>query len=86
MDCSWFDDNIATKLDSKFYKCSGNHTRPAVPRVPSTPTGAAGQEQPRSSSPGNFGSDSPRGLTTGAKAGIGVGTAAGGLALIGIGA
>ncbi|KAK0721039.1 hypothetical protein B0H67DRAFT_644211 [Lasiosphaeris hirsuta] len=38
MDCSWFDENFFQKVVKGAYLCTGNHTKPDVPRKPSTST------------------------------------------------
>lgn len=67
--------------------CIGNHTRPAESRRPSTPTDVSQLDDGGSGSgSGNGGSAGATGLSNGAKAGIGVGAAVGGLALLAAGA
>ncbi|KAF3934012.1 hypothetical protein ABW19_dt0200145 [Dactylella cylindrospora] len=92
MDCSWFDENLVSKVQGS-YQCVGNHTKPATPRGPSTTTtelpgmetGATNstdspaiEETSGSTSSGDAG-----GMSTAAKAGVGVGASIGGLALLG---
>ena len=79
MDCSWFDDHFFQKIVKGSYQCTGNHTRPDVPRRPSTATDVA--QLPRDVDAGGSG-----GLGTAAKAGIGVGATLGGIALLSAGA
>lgn len=86
MDCTWFDDNFKGKVVKGQYTCIGNSTYPPTPRRPSTPTTLPGTESPREDETESPPSEGNKGPSTGAKAGIGVGAAVGGLALIGMGA
>jgi len=90
MDCSWFDQNFFQKVVKGSYQCVGNHTTPDVPRRPSTATdledlgddggGAGGRNN------GTVGVDtSEGGLSTGARAGIGVGAALGAIGALALG-
>ncbi|KAK5652017.1 hypothetical protein OQA88_10920 [Cercophora sp. LCS_1] len=84
MDCSWFDDRFPGKIVKGTYRCTGNHTHPAVERRPSTATHVedvedVGGEVQRE------GDTESGGLSTGAKAGIGVGAAVGGLVVLALG-
>lgn len=87
MDCSWFDDNLFQKVIKGSYRCEGNHTRPAVPRSPSTPTvedppTVKGDGDEADSDEGKQVDGSGEGLSTGAKAGIGAGAGLGGLIVV----
>ena len=68
MDCSWFDENLFQKAVQGSYQCVGNHTKPAQPRQPSTPSNNA------DASPENHAGVS--------KIGIGVGVGLGAIVLI----
>ncbi|KAH7160673.1 hypothetical protein EDB81DRAFT_879021 [Dactylonectria macrodidyma] len=92
MDCSWFDEHLFQKIVEGSYSCEGNHTKPDTERTPSTGS-LDGQEQEANGEEGSDSStdslsdESPEtstgGLSTGAKAGIGAGSALGGIAIIG---
>ncbi|KAB5545550.1 hypothetical protein GE09DRAFT_211920 [Coniochaeta sp. 2T2.1] len=77
MDCSWFDDHFPGTVVKGRYSCVGNHTHPPKPRRPSTSTPS---EEVDPMPTGHA-----RGLSIGAKAGVGVGAAVGALLLIGVG-
>lgn len=76
MDCSWFDDHFPRKVVKGLYTCIGKHTHPPTPRRPSTSTSLPESSNQEVESGG---------LLTAAKAGIGVGAAVGGVALMGLG-
>ncbi|KAH7126415.1 hypothetical protein B0J13DRAFT_646455 [Dactylonectria estremocensis] len=93
MDCSWFDEHLFQKIVKGSYSCEGNHTKPEIERRPST--GSLDDQEEETD--GDDGSDSSAdsstdknpsepstgGLSTGAKAGIGAGSALGGIAVLG---
>lgn len=92
MDCSWFDENFFQKVVKGGYQCEGNHTKPDVPRTPSTPTtvddsltgdgeGAGGGEK-TGGGEGQASEGAGGGLSMGAKAGIGAGVGVGGLVAV----
>jgi hypothetical protein len=78
MDCSWFDDHLAGKVVNGRYKCDDNHTYTLMELSES----GAKETTPVPKGPGGRESS---GLSTAAKAGIGVGATLGRLALIGLG-
>lgn len=71
MDCSWFDDHVRGMVVAGKYSGMGNHTPPAVARRPSTDGGDP------------FAIEDDEELSKGAKAGIGVGGAVGGVLAVG---
>ncbi|KAB5531322.1 hypothetical protein GE09DRAFT_1251925 [Coniochaeta sp. 2T2.1] len=77
MDCSWFDDHFPGTVVMGRYNCVGNHTHPPKPRRPSTSTPSEEVDP--------MPTGDARGLSIGAKAGVGVGAAVGALLLIGVG-
>lgn len=93
MDCSWFDQNFFQKIVKGSYQCTGNHTAPALPRKPSTPTSLDELEDPDGGGRGGGGGPTngtesagtaDGGLSPGAKAGTGVGAAVGAIVLLGL--
>jgi len=83
MDCSWFEENLPGKVVKGKFTCIGNHTKPLTPRVPSTPTDVSQLISPLATA--TEVPDGRGGPSTAAKAGIGTGVTAVGLALIGMG-
>jgi len=80
MDCYWFDQNFFQKIFKGSYQCVGNLTTPDVPRRPSTSTDLG-----KLNDDAEGVATSNGGLSTGAKAGIGVSAALGTIALLTLG-
>lgn len=83
MDCSWFDQNIKPIVKGSF-SCVGNHAQPATERKPSTGGIENTDGEPPRGDPTAEAGKAASGLSRGAKAGIGIGAAAGVIILVGL--